>query len=119
MTRPYNRTGNHSRPQPDRRQITGDLTELRVFRTRLARLVQVHRELDALGYAHTSAEVRAEMNELHDTDFVVMLPCLLCGEPAPVIVPVADTTEPGAVICGTCSAKVDLAVKAAAGGESL
>jgi hypothetical protein len=67
-----------------------------------------------LGYGTAARDIASEERQLRDTDFEVSLPCLLCRVPAPVIIAVADTAEPGAVICETCSGKISLFIEASA-----
>lgn len=95
---------------PPRRAETGTVTDLLNLRARLARLQAVTEELIALGYTSLIAAPTTEARELAATPFYVMLACMLCRNRAAVPAVIGDESVPSAVICGTCSARLDRAM---------
>jgi hypothetical protein len=87
--------------------VTGTTAELRAVRARWRTLAPAAAALEALGFPVQAAAVAVICNTLGSVSFAVPLPRMLCQTPTPVSVTIGDphNAEPGAVICGTCTAK--------------
>jgi hypothetical protein len=89
--------------------VIGTLGELRAIRAHWRTLAPAAVALEALGFAGQAAAVAETCNALGSARFAVPLPCLFCRTPTLVDVVIGDPhkAEPGAVICGSCSAEID------------
>jgi hypothetical protein len=89
--------------------VTGTLAELRAIRAHWATLPPAAAALRELGLADQAAAVDRIANAIAAARFAIDLPCTTCRTPTPVDVVIGDphNAEPGAVICGTCSAEID------------
>ena len=89
--------------------VTGTLAELRAIRAHLATLPPAAAALRELGLADQAAAVGRIASAIAAARFAIDLPCTTCRTPTPVDVVIGDphNAEPGAVVCGTCSAEID------------
>lgn len=73
--------------------------ELRELHRSLRRTVELLVKADRSELAGTLA---VEADELASTDFVINVPCILCG-PQPLTVRVTDEAVPSQQLCGDCN----------------